>query len=409
MDKPAILFITQLLPFPLDDGASLKAFYTLKYLSRKFDVTLVSFIRSKKELEYKNELDKICKKVHMQLIRRSFLLNLFHGISSLFTKKPFLIKRDYSRIMHRLIRNLINENNFKIVYADHLQMAQYCEFHGAVKILDEHNIESRIVEKFTKLEKNLFKKYLAAIEHKKLEKYEVNECRKFDLTLTVTKEDQKVLKDLGVKNVRCVPIGVDTNKFKAFPFNPEARDIVFLGTMYWPPNVDAVLWFYSQVFPLVKKNSPDSKFLIIGKRPPSAVERLSQDERIEVLGFVDDLSPFIKRCAAFVVPLRMGGGMRVKILSAMAWQLPVVSTSVGAEGIQVSDENNILIRNDPEKFAEAILDLLARKDFRGKISQNGRQLVKKTYDWDIIYKTLDQILKSNISSEREATAEIRRT
>jgi glycosyltransferase involved in cell wall biosynthesis len=132
---------------------------------------------------------------------------------------------------------------------------------------------------------------------------------------------------------------------------------------------------------------------VIGKRPPAAVEKLRHDKSVEVLGFVDDLSSYMEKCAAFVVPLRIGGGMRVKILSAMAWQLPVVSTAVGAEGIQASDNKNILIRNDPRSFAEAVLDLLSRVEFRKEISLNARKFVEEKYSWDVIYRELDRVFQ----------------
>jgi len=163
--------------------------------------------------------------------------------------------------------------------------------------------------------------------------------------------------------------------------------------MYWPPNIDAVRWFHKKIWPEIKKAHPDVTLTIIGKRPPRSIRRLSSDTGINVLGYEPDPIPILIDCAAFIVPLRIGGGIRVKILTAMAWGLPVVSTSVGAEGIECRNNGNILVRDTHDTFVQAVIDLLQDNCLSNKLAAEARKLVESKYDWRIIYTALQQELK----------------
>jgi glycosyltransferase involved in cell wall biosynthesis len=165
--------------------------------------------------------------------------------------------------------------------------------------------------------------------------------------------------------------------------------------MYWPPNIDAVHWFCREIFPLIKLKCPDCQFLIIGKKPPRSVRKLARDRGVVILGYVEDPTERLRDCAAFIVPLRIGGGIRVKILNAFAWGLPIVSTTVGAEGIAVTSGENILIEDQPEGFATAVIRLMDDLPLRENLSKNGRQLAVKAYDWEEVYARLDVSLKSS--------------
>lgn len=384
MIKKRLLFLTNLLPYPLDDGASFKTYHTLRFLSRNWDVTLISFIRSPGEHGYRGELEKICRKVEMVVIKRSRIRDAGHFVRSLFSRKPFLIQRDHSKKMQAAVDRALMSGTFDTFYADHLHMAQYLRPWTRQKILDEHNLESELALKYARIVKNPLKKLIALLDSKKMRGYEVRTCGSFDLVLTVTEKEREMLSELGVQRVRCLPIGVDTKKLKRLHLNSLPRTVVFLGTMYWPPNADAVLWFCRRIFPLIRHSVPDARLSIIGAHPPRSVRKLAADRQVKVWGYVDDPEPLLSDCAAFVVPLRIGGGMRVKILNAFSWGLPVVSTALGAEGIEALDGRHLFIRDAAEDFAEAVVRLIKDRASREQLSLEGRRIAETVYDWETL-------------------------
>jgi len=394
--RSPLLFLTNLFPFPLDDGATFKTYYTLRYLSRKFEITLVSFYRSQEELAFRKELGHFCKDIIVIPLKRSKWRDIGNVILSLINRKPFLIERDHSRKMWRAIEEVLHRGPFSLIYVDHLHMSQYIRAQEPTKkILDEHNVEAEIARRYSQIERSWLRKCLAYIDYRKLKTYEARECRKYDQVFVVSRNDQHLLENLGVRNVSCIPIGVDTQKLLPLELNQGSKKIIFMGTMYWPPNIDAVQWFCREIFPLIKLKCPDCQFLIIGKKPPRSVRKLARDRGVVILGYVEDPTERLRDCAAFIVPLRIGGGIRVKILNAFAWGLPIVSTTVGAEGIAVTSGENILIEDQPEGFATAVIRLMDDLPLRENLSKNGRQLAVKAYDWEEVYARLDVSLKSS--------------
>jgi glycosyltransferase involved in cell wall biosynthesis len=394
--RSPLLFLTNLFPFPLDDGATFKTYYTLRYLSRNFEVTLISFYRTQEELAFREELGHFCKDIIAIPLMRSRWRDIGNVILSLFNPKPFLIERDYSRKMSKAIEGTLHQGRFSLIYVDHLHMSQYVRAQEPTKkVLDEHNVEAEIARRYFEIERSWLRKCLAYMDYRKFGTYEPRECRKYDHVFVVSPRDQSLLEDSGVRNVSCIPIGVDTQRLLPLGLNPGSKKIVFIGTMYWPPNIDAVNWFSQEVFPLIKLKRSDCQFLIIGKKPPLSVQKLARDGNILVLGYVEDPTEYLRDCAAFIVPLRIGGGIRVKILNALAWGLPIVSTTVGAEGIAVTSGENILIEDHPEGFAAAVIRLIHDLPMRERLSKNGRQLAVKVYDWEKVYARLDVSLKSS--------------
>lgn len=394
--RSQLLFLTNLFPFPLDDGASFKAYYTLRYFSRHFDITLVSFYRGQEELVLRNKLGDLCKDIILVPLKRTKWREIRNVILSFMTRKPFLIQRDYSRKMSQAIQTALSRGPFSLIYVDHLHMSQYVRSQEPTKkVLDEHNVEAEIARRYFQIEKNWLRKWLAYIDYRRLKTYEPHECGKYDRVFVVSRRDQQLLEDSAVRKVSCIPIGVDTQKFLPLELNPESKQIVFIGTMYWPPNIDAVHWFCREIFPLIKLKCPDCQLLIIGKKPPPSVLKLARDKGVVVLGYVGDPTEYLKDCAAFVVPLRIGGGIRVKILNALAWGLPIVSTTVGAEGIAVTSGENIFIQDHAEGFAASVIQLIHDLSMREKLSKNGRRLAVTVYEWEKIYAKMDVPLKSS--------------
>jgi glycosyltransferase involved in cell wall biosynthesis len=225
--------------------------------------------------------------------------------------------------------------------------------------------------------------------------------REFDQLLTVTEEDKEALLALHPEAARPglaakispIPICVDAGSQPLLERKAGGRQIIHLGTMFWPPNIEGVLWFARQVLPLVWQEAPEARFVVAGKRPPAEVRALAEVSggRVEVTGFVEDPRALLAESQIFIVPVRAGGGMRVKIVDAWLWGLPVVSTTIGAEGVQVRDGENILLADEPEAFAAAVLRLLREPELGEAMRLAGRRWVEAHYDYRRVYGQFDDV------------------
>jgi glycosyltransferase involved in cell wall biosynthesis len=198
--------------------------------------------------------------------------------------------------------------------------------------------------------------------------------------------------------VKVIPNGVDTNYFKVSDGQPITNNVVFAGGMNWFPNRDAILYFSEEIWPLLKTEIPDLSFTLIGSSPPKKILDLGKTEKIEVMGFVDDVRPYLARAAAYIVPIRAGGGTRLKILDALASGKAVISTSTGCEGLKVTPGRNILIGDSPAEFAKQVIKVCTDGDLMKSLGEEGRKLVEEKYSWKMIGDDLNSLYDSLISS-----------
>lgn len=399
-----ILFLTQLFPYPPICGGTIKSWNILKRLCARHNVTLAAFVRGNQD--QKPQIVDIYRAVHCVRIHRSGTLNVKFAVESLLRQKSFIILRDYVQEMQELVDELAEREHFDVVYADHLQMAQYVRReHAPCLILDEHNVEWRILKRLAATSSGL-RKVFAEQESRKLRAFEISACSRFDQVITVTEEDRIALLDDNpdLDNVDTVPIGVDLEEFRPVRLDPGSQTILSLGTMSWPPNVDAILYFTNEIYPLVKQAVPNTNFVIAGSRPPGSIQALSSiDRSITVTGYVPDVSSLAAQATAFIVPLRSGSGMRVKIINALAMGLPVVTTSIGCEGIDAVNERDLLIADDPPAFADAVIRLLNDTKLRSMLGESGRRLVEQKYSWEAIYPRLDVVVEKLMTREVKNT------
>jgi glycosyltransferase involved in cell wall biosynthesis len=227
-------------------------------------------------------------------------------------------------------------------------------------------------------------------------------CRLADAVIAVSDRDKEAIQAVAPDvRIHVVPNGVDNAFFSRFIPHESyvtARHVIthmsslaFAGTMDYRPNVDAMLWFYHEILPLIKKDCFNVHLYIVGRSPVKEIMRLAIDPAITVTGYVNDIRPYIAHSRVFVVPIRMGSGTKLKVLQAMAMGVPVVSTSLGAEGIKVTDGENILIADTPAEFAQKVLLLLQDERQRQIISRNARQLVEEYYDWSVVVPRLHAV------------------
>jgi glycosyltransferase involved in cell wall biosynthesis len=390
-----ILLLTQLVPYPLDSGPKVKTYSVLRYLAREHDVHLVAFVRTRDEAAHAESLRPFCGGITTVPLRRSRVQDAVHLARSVANGRSFLVQRDDSRAMRAALGGLLRERGFDAVHADQFSMAQFAvDLPVPLRVLDEHNAVWTIVRRAAARERWGVQRVLAELEWRKVRAYEGAVCRRFDRVTVVSSDDRAALLEAAGAPFAAteIPIAVDIEGLAFEPRTSEARHVLSVATMFYPPNVEGVEWFGGQVFPLIRRAAPNTRFLVVGSRPPLGVSRLGQPgSGIEVTGYVADLRPYLHQSALLVVPVHSGSGMRVKILEAFARGIPVVSTTVGVEGIDARPGEHLLVADEAGSFAEAVIRLLRNPAEAARLARAGRELVERRYDWRTALCGLDEI------------------
>ncbi len=378
-----ILFVVPRLPEPPDTGGKIRTYNLIKQ-ARAYghEVTVLPF----------SGQDRISAK--------SVFLAIMLGL-------PLSVAKYRSREMAEAIVRIIRDKKIDIVHFDHVHMGQYLEFcPGVPAVIDEHNVECLILSRLAKNTGNLLKKCLYAFEAGKMKDLEKRLCSKASRVFFVSEEDKQNYGKFGARldNAEIIPNGVDVEYFRKTEDGrrkTEEDALVFTGSMDWLPNSDAVEYFCREILPLIWAQKSDIKFYVVGKNPSQSIKKLGKGEpRIVVTGSVPDVRPYVDRAKIFVVPLRIGGGTRLKILEAMAMQKAVVSTTIGAEGIVCVDGQDIAIADSPQDFADKVIALLEDRNVVVKMEEAGRRLVCSRYAWEIIGKKLNSLYQKSVGYEK---------
>lgn len=392
--RPRVLFLAHLLPYPLDNGGRIKSYHTLKALSAHCDVALLALVRDGETKESVDALRPLCAGgVQTVPLIRSQTSNVAQAASALLGRKSFVVSRDFVPAMQKAVAEYLQKHRTDVVHIDHLHMAQYVlpRKTGARLILDNHNVEADVVAQIGQTTQNVAARLLAQQEAPKLEQYETDVCRAVDYVLVTTDEDAARIKARAGDKVKIavLPIGVDFDYYGQVRRDPASQTLLSIATMHYQPNVDGVTWFYENPYPVIKQSVPDVKLVLAGPKPPERIKGWTiPDKSLSVPGYVEDERTLAADCAVFIVPLLAGGGMRVKILNAMAMGLPVISTRVGAEGIGATDGRDLIIANSTENFSRLCITLLREPARRDALADAGRSLVQQYYSWDAIAQRL---------------------
>ncbi len=403
-----ILFLAPRLPYPADTGGKIRTLNILKQLAKWAEVTVVCFSFEKDDPTFARQLEKEIQ-VTIKLIAHEPIPFLKKVETVLWAKQPFSIAKYNSAKMHQHIKELITAASIDLVHIDHLHMAHYLEDCYSIPcVIDEHNVEYRILERCVPVEKNIIKRSLFNHQAQKMKIFETQALQGAKIFLAVSEDDNRSLNILNpfAHKGEVIPNGVDTDFFNpqwtSTATSASLPHLVFTGSMDWLPNEDAVIYFCKDILPLILKENPEVKFYVVGKSPSAAILHLAQnDPRIVVTGRVDDVRPLMDQAQVFVVPLRIGGGTRLKILEAMAMQKPVVSTTIGAEGIAHTPNKNILLADTPENFALHVLKLFKDSKQRQQIAQEGRELVCSSYDWHYMGERLKNLYTEIIHERKQ--------
>lgn len=385
-----ILLLTQVVPYPPDSGPKIKTYHVLRWLAREHEVTLVSFVRSAAEQAAADELRALCRAVHTVPLRRSRAYDAAALVRGLADRRPVTLLRDESRAMRDLLRRLTARESFDLVHADQLNMVQFgLALDGLPAVIDLHNAVWTIVARLARSARGL-RRWALLLECARLRRYEGWACRQAAAVVAVSETDRAALQAVaGPLPIDVVPIAIDVREQPLVRRDADARAALSVATMFWPPNVDGVCWFGREIYPRVRAARPDVPFYVVGARPARAVRELAaRQPGMIVTGYVPDLQPYHQQTAAFVVPLRSGSGMRVKILEAFARGLPTVSTTIGYEGIAARPGEHLLAADEPRAFAEAVLALAQQPRLGTRLAAAARELAETHYDWRAVCPAL---------------------
>ncbi len=395
-----ILFLSLRCPYPPHRGDRIRSYHFIKQLSKQHAITLVYFAESESDIESAKHLEPFCERVEWVRFHRSFAF-MNTGLHCL-SRRPLQLHYWYAPQMQRKVNQLLAEEHFELIHAQLFRMGQYVtNAHGPAKVLDLCDSLALNLSRRANLD-GIPKRFLVKLEEKRVRRYEIDIMKAFDCGTVVAHFDRDyLLKQDNSLNLSIVPMGVDLGYFRPSSKNhaqsPDslradfAPILLFTGTMNYFPNADAAVYFCNEIFPSVRERYPKARFYIVGNHPSDQVRRLETQDGVVVTGYVPDVRPYFKEASVFVAPLRAGSGIQTKNLEAMAMGVPVVTTSVGAMGLEADIGKELLVADTPLVFAEQVIYLLDNKHLRENIAQIARTRVETDYSWEAIGERLKHV------------------
>jgi len=394
-----ILVLTQVVVYPADAGPKVKTLQVLRHLAARHDVVCCTFVRSAKEAQDVGKLREICCRVSAIPIKRSRMNDVRFLIGSLVTGDSFILRRDDSPTMRAMVRQLLHEEHIDVLHVDQLTMMRFVppDWQGTV-VLDEHNAVWQVFERLRKGTRNPISRWLLGREAHLIRRLEGAACHRAQMVLAVSEQDRQALREVGGESalIEIVPITVDAEHFQPIweARNPQPTRLLTIGTMFWLPNSEGVIWWLREGYEHLRRICPNVTYDVVGARPPRTLQMLAERHAgVHLRGYVADVRPFWTSAGALAVPLLSGGGVRVKILEAMAMGVPVISTTIGCEGLAVRDGEHLLVADHPETFARACATVLRDKELALHLARNARQLILERYDAKVALRALDSAYK----------------
>ena len=392
-----ILVIVPSVPYPLDSGSPIRNFNLIRELSRNHSITLLALAHRPADLRNVENLRPYCERIEAIPHFRSAGRKLADFAASFFLHQPYIVQANTNRNLRQLIPRLIVEQKIKMVHLAELYTAGNIDrIHlGVPLIFDAHNCEGLVLSRLSKAKGRPVRSIYWRNQAEKLEAFEARICCRADCVFSVSPDEKLYFQGIS-RRVELVPNGVPAGesapsqnlKPRAHPQAPP--QILFTGTLSYPPNADAISFFLRSIWPLIKKEMQDARFVIVGRRPPAGLQNqiLRAGDGVTLLTDIDDIEPFFAESAAMVVPLRAGAGTRIKILEAFSKGLPVISTSIGAEGLEIVDQKHALIADAPESFAAGVLKILRNSEAAAGLTDEALKLVREKYQWpDIVSRS----------------------
>lgn len=385
-----ILFFSQRFLFPMDTGGKIRTGNILAQLGQLADLTVISNVENEKDAEYIPLMDNLCKKfvaVPWSEPKRYTLGFYFRLALQSLSRYPVSVLNDFSPALEQALKAELTNEQYDLVVCDFLQSTlNFRDVEGVPTLLFQHNVEAQITQRHYGKAQNWFTRLFWGLQHRRMLRHEGRMCRRFDGIVAVSNEDKAIMENwYQAENVHVIPTGVDTDRFKPDDNIQEKKQLVFTGSMDWLPNEDAMAYFLESIFPLIKEEEPDTGLVIVGRRPTPKIVRMAQGRGdVQLTGWVDDTRPYISESAVYIVPIRIGGGTRMKIYEALAMRKALVSTTVGAEGLPLVDGEHIYRADTPEVFSKRVVELLRDGLRRRQLGEAAMNYVFENFRWKIV-------------------------
>jgi glycosyltransferase involved in cell wall biosynthesis len=401
-----VLWLKTELLHPVDKGGKIRTYQMLKELKREHHITYLTLDNGAAApdahllaREYCHELIGLWREPRPKF-SPGFYADLVMNLAS---PLPYFMTKYRSLSMERQIVERVANGFFDVVVCDSL-MPSINMTHDlqCPTVLFQHNVEAMIWKRHYEATTNPLKKAYLYGQWLKTRTYERAACRRFDAVVAVSLQDRETMaREYGIEEVVDVPTGVDTTYFRPKGESTNPFNLVFTGSMDWLPNEDAIRYFTQRIFPIVKRTIPGVTLTVVGRNPnPGLVELSKRDPSIVVTGSVEDVRPYMERAAAYVVPLRIGGGTRLKIYEAMAMEKPIVSTTVGAEGLPLRDGCDLLLADTPEDFAEKVVRVISNESYARELGARGGATVREHFGWRPVAESFADICRQTIQRSR---------
>lgn len=389
LQRLRVLILDEEVPWPPNSGKRIRTWNLLRRLSRRHDLHLVTYGPINKEAQAKlaqhcftvTALDPLPPSEGPRFWARL--------LSSVFSGYPYSVVKHFTGRMQRHISEVCKRQQFDLVHCEWIPYARY-ETRGIPRLIVAHNVESEILRRRANHDGGLIGSWFFGLQAKRMKAFEREAATKGAHVVAVSELDAETFRSYGVRNVTIVPNGVDLDYFRPMPQVFQTDSLLFVGSLDWHANEDAVKDFAIRILPLIRSRNPNLTFQVVGRRPSNRlVTSLQELQGVQLIGEVPDVRPYMAQARAVVVPLRIGGGTRIKILEALAMGKPVISTSIGAEGLEIKNQRDYLLANTPEEFVTRIDALFANPEEQLRLGENGRALVEKLYGWDAAAEKLE--------------------
>ena len=396
MPKPKVLILTGAVPYPLVTGAKIRTFNLMKALAAECDIELLTVITSPADEALVCPIEEAGIRCHL-LQHKRLSSRMGKGIDaalSFISSEPYLTRHYTFPAYRRRLDCLLAEKSYDVIHCDSISMSD--NLTGLDKkslILTEHNIEQMIWAGYVEHARGALTRIYRQNQYHKVKRLEDNLNKFYDHVVTVSEADKrKLARCFPAERIVVVDNGVDPATYAADRPADSRSGVVFTGSLDWHPNIDGLTYFAREIFQPLRRHHPEGAITIVGRHPGAALKNLlSGLPGVGLRADVPEIQPFLRAARVMIVPLRIGGGSRLKILEAMASGLPVVSTSKGAEGLAVVDGESIIIRDDPVAFAAAVAELLENDDLWNRLARRGRELVQARYSWRQVARPLAEL------------------
>jgi polysaccharide biosynthesis protein PslH len=400
-----ILWIARTCPYPPNDGEKIRVFNLIKNLSHH-DITLVYRAMHDNELEGVTALGRYCRVVRYAYIPSptSHLTRVGWCIPFVFTRYPISLATVYFREIADILQELCSQESYDVVHVEHSSLTIYLDGlkfkNNPYTILTLHNVDyvrnSRVMANTSLGIYKLFLYY----NQLKFKQWEADSIMRYDKVIAVSSTDKETIEQMGVSGeIDVVPNGVDTESLQMVAQRAIAKSVLFVASMDSEANHDAAIFFLERIYPIVKKRAPTALLYLVGRNPRKELKAYHNDVDIFVTGEVPEVRNYYEKATVAVVPLRSGGGTRLKILEAMALGIPVVSTTVGCEGLDVENGRHLVVVDDTNLFAEAILEIFDNDDLYRSLVLASRKVVEERYDWRTIAAQQDLLYSRGIGDQ----------